>query len=79
MEEKEILDQREGAKERMNPDEVAALLSQTMRDLTEKKTTVRHALAVSRVAMALAKVIEVVDLKDRVELLERIMETRKKK
>ena len=79
MEEKEIIDQREGAKERMSPDEVATLLSQTMRDLTEKKTTVRHALAISRVAMALAKVIEVVDLKDRVELLERIMDMRKRK
>ena len=79
MEEKETMDQKEDAKERMSPDEVAALLSQTMRDLTEKKTTVRHAMAVSRIAMALTKVIEVVDLKDRVDLLERIMETRKKK
>ena len=79
MEEKETINQREGAKERMSPDEVAALLSQTMKDLTEKKTTVRHAMAVSRIAIALAKVIEVVDLKDRVELLERIMDMRKRK
>ena len=79
MEEKETTNQTEDAKERMSPDEVAVLLSQTMKELTEKKTTVRHAIAVSRVATALAKVIQIVDLKDRVELLERIMETRKKK
>ena len=79
MEEKETIDQQEDAKERMSSDEIAVLLSQTMRDLTEKKTMVRHAIAVSRVAMSLAKVIEVVDLKDRVELLERIMDMRKKK
>ena len=64
---------------RMSPEEVASLLSQTMREVAEKKTTLRHAMAMSRLAVALAKVIEVVDLKDRVELLERVLEKRKTK
>ena len=63
----------------MSPEEVASLLSQTMREVAEKKTTLRHAMAMSRLAVALAKVIEVVDLKDRVELLERVLEKRKTK
>ena len=79
MEEKETIDPNGDAKEQMSPDEIVALLSRTMKELTGRNTTVRHALAISRVAVALAKVIEVVDLKGRVELLERIMETRKKK
>ena len=62
----------------MSAEQVAELLSQTMQDMAEKKTTVRHAMAMSRVALALAKVIEVVDLKKRVELLEQIMAKRRK-
>ncbi len=74
----ETTNQGESAPERMDAAEVAALLSQTMRDLAEKKTTVRHAMAISRVALAMAKVIEVVDLKERVELLEQVMAKRRK-
>ena len=62
----------------MSAEQVAELLSQTMQNMVEKKTTVRHAMAMSRVALALAKVIEVVDLKKRVELLEQIMAKRRK-
>lgn len=63
----------------MSAVEVAALLSQTMQDAAEKKTTIHHAMAMSRIAMALTKVIEVADLNERVELLEQIIEKRKTK
>ena len=63
----------------MSAGEVAALLSQTMRDVAERKITLRQAMAVSRIAMALAKVIEVADLNARVEFLEQVLKKRKTK
>lgn len=48
-----------------------------MRDLTERKITLRQASAISHMALALAKVIEVADLNDRVELLEQTLKKRK--
>lgn len=51
-------------------DEAAAILSETLQDMQERKTTVRRALAVSRLALALSKVLEIKDLKARVEFLE---------
>ncbi len=62
----------------MSAAEVAALLSQTMRDLTDRKITLRQAVAASRIALALAKVIEVADLNARVELLEHIFKKKPK-
>lgn len=61
----------------MSAKEAAELLSQTMRDVVERKITLRHALTISRIAMALAKVIEVADLNDRVEFLEQSLKKRK--
>ena len=61
----------------MSAAEVAALLSQTMRDMAERKITLRQASAISRIALALAKVIEVADLNDRVELIEQTLKKRK--
>ncbi|MGH7141800.1 MAG: hypothetical protein ACREGH_04185 [Minisyncoccia bacterium] len=62
----------------MSAAEVAALLSQTMRDLADRKITLRQAMAMSRMALALAKVIEVADLNDRLELLEQSLKRKKK-
>lgn len=62
----------------MTAAEVAIMLSQTMRDLSERKITLRQAMAMSRVAIALAKVIETVDLNDRVEFLEQVLKRKTK-
>lgn len=51
-------------------EEAAEILSETLQDVHERKTTVRRAMAVSRVALALSKVLEIKDLKARVEFLE---------
>ena len=67
----------ENIETRLSIKEAAILLSRTMRDLTERKITARHALAVSRIALALAKVIEVADLNDRVEFLEQVLKKKK--
>jgi len=61
----------------MSVEETANLLSQTMRDVVDRKITLRHALTVSRIAMALAKVIEIVDLNDRVEFIEQVLKKKK--
>lgn len=63
----------------MTPEDVEALLSRTLRDVADRKVTVRYALAVSRLGLALVKTIETVELKDRVALLEQVLKTRKKK
>jgi hypothetical protein len=67
----------ENQKKHMSAEETAELLSQVMRDVVERKTSLRHALTVSRIAIALAKVIEVVDLNDRVEFLEQVLKKKK--
>ena len=61
----------------MTAKEVAALLSQTMRDLSERKINLRQASAISHMALALAKVIEVADLNDRVAFIEQALKKRK--
>ncbi len=63
--------------ERMSPEDVALVLSQTMRDVAERKITLRYALVVSRLALALTKTIETVELKNRVELIEQLLRKRK--
>ena len=71
------MENQKNTKEYMNAEETATLLSQTMRDMVERKITARHALAVSRIAIALAKVIEVADLNVRVEFLEQVLKKKK--
>jgi hypothetical protein len=63
---------------KMSAEDVAVILSQTMRDVADRKINLRQAMTISRVALALSKTIEVVDLKDRLELLEQLLAKRKK-
>jgi hypothetical protein len=64
-------------RKRMNIEDAATILSQTLEDVAARRITIRHALAVSRVATALAKVIETTSLNDRIELLEQVLKKRK--
>ncbi|MDE1970083.1 MAG: hypothetical protein KGI50_00690 [Patescibacteria group bacterium] len=57
-------------------DEAAAILSETLEEVAERKTTVRRATAVARLALAFAKVVEISQLKARVEFLEQILKKR---
>ncbi len=61
----------------MSAEDVALVLSQTMQDVKERKVTLKYALAISRLATALSKTIEVVDLSERVEFLEQALKKRK--
>ena len=61
----------------MSAEDVADILSQTMQDVRDRKETLRYAMVVSRLALALTKTIETVELKDRVEFLEQVLKKRK--
>ncbi|MFA5954232.1 MAG: hypothetical protein WC817_01695 [Patescibacteria group bacterium] len=58
-------------------EEAAGILSDTLRDVAERKTTVRRALVMSRLALALSRVLEIADLKARVEFLEQMLKKRR--
>ena len=58
-------------------EEAAAILSETLQDVHQRKTTVRRAMAVSRLALALSKILEITQLRDRVEFLEQSLKRRK--
>jgi hypothetical protein len=64
-------------RERMGVEEVLLILSQTMQDVKDRKITLKYALVVSRLALALTKTIETVELRDRIALIEQILEKRK--
>jgi hypothetical protein len=63
--------------DRMSAEEVALVLSKTMKDVRDRKITLRYALVVSRLALAITKTIETVELKGRVEFLEQVLKRRK--
>lgn len=67
----------ENKKKYMSAEAAAEILSETLQEVAERRTTLRRALAVSRLALALARTIEVADLKARVEFLEQLLKKRK--
>ena len=73
------MENQEHTEKTMSAAEVAAVLSQTMRDVSERKIRLRQAMVVSRIALSLAKVIEVADLNDRVSFIEQMLKKRKTK
>jgi hypothetical protein len=67
----------ENIKKIMTIEEASVILSETLQEVAERKTTIRRALAISRLALALSKVTEVTDLKNRVEFLEQALKKRR--
>ena len=61
----------------LSSEEAASILSETLLDVAQRKTSLRRALAVSRMALALSKIVDVANLKDRVEFLEQALKKRK--
>lgn len=64
-------------KKYLTTEEATTILSDTLQDVAQRKTTLKRALVISRLALALSKMIEVNDLKDRVEFLEQTLKKRK--
>ena len=53
----------------MSAQQAAEILSDTLQEVAERRTTLRRAVVVSRLALALARTIEVVDLNASIEFL----------
>lgn len=64
-------------KKSMSVEDAALIVSETLEDVAQRKTTVRRAMAVSRLALALTRIYEVSNLKSRVEFLEQALKKRK--
>ena len=60
------------------PEQAAEILSETLEDVAHRRTTLKRAIVVSRLALALARTIEVVNLKARIEFLEQVLKKRDK-
>jgi hypothetical protein len=69
--------QEEQQKKCLSTEEAALILSQTLEEVAGRKTTLRRALVISRLALALSKVIEIDTLRARVEFLEQTLKKRK--
>ncbi len=67
----------ENNKKILSIEEASVILSDTLLEVAQRKTTLRRAVTVSRLALALSKMIEVNDLKERVEFLEQTLKKRK--
>ena len=63
--------------EKMSAEDVEEILSQTLKDVKARKVTLRYALTVSRLALALSKTIETVELKNRIEFIEHVLKKKK--
>ena len=61
----------------MSAEQAVEILSETLEEVKERRTTLRRAIVVSRLALALARTIEVADLKARIEFLEEVLKKRK--
>lgn len=61
----------------LTAEEAAIILSDTLREVAERKTSLKRATAVSRLAVALARVLDIADLRARVEFLEQALKKRK--
>jgi len=67
----------ENEKKCLSVEDAANILSDTLQEVAERKTTLRRALVISRLALALSKIIEISNLKERVEFLEQSLKKRK--
>ena len=68
---------QEENKKSLTIDDAAIILSNTLQEVNERRTTIRRALAISRLAVALSKVLEIQNLRDRVDFLEQALKKRK--
>ena len=61
----------------MSAEDATILMSQTIKDYLERKITVRKAMAMTRMTLALSKTIETADLNQRVEFLEQALKKKR--
>ena len=61
----------------MEVEDINKILSDTLRQISDRSISLKRAQAISRIALALSKNIAHVDLKKRLELVEQLLEDRK--
>ena len=61
----------------LNIEEAATILSETLEDVAKRKTSLKRARTISRLALELSKITEITNLKNRVEFLEQALKKRK--
>jgi hypothetical protein len=66
------------SKKYLSIEEAAAILSDTLEEVHQRKTTLRRAMVISRLALALSKILEIATLRERVEFLEQSLKKRRK-
>ena len=71
------MNEQNGTETTMSAKEAAAVLSGALRDVAERRTSLRRALAISRLALSLARTIQVADLEERVETIEQALKKRR--
>ncbi|KKT81776.1 MAG: hypothetical protein UW79_C0015G0015 [Candidatus Yanofskybacteria bacterium GW2011_GWA2_44_9] len=58
-------------------EQAATILSETLEDVAKRKTSLKRARTISRLALELSKITEIADLKNRIEFLEQALKKRK--
>ena len=61
----------------LNIEEAATILSETLEDVAKRKTSLKRARTISRLALELSKITEITNLKNRVEFLEQALKKRR--
>ncbi len=61
----------------MSLEEINQILSDTLRNVVERKISLKHAGTISKLATGITKIITTTELKDRIELLEQILKKKK--
>ena len=58
-------------------EQAATILSETLEHVAKRKTSLKRARTISRLALELSKITEIADLKNRIEFLEQALKKRK--
>ena len=61
----------------MSARDAAAVLSGALEDVAKRRTSLRRALAISRLALSLTRAVQVADLEARVETIEQALKKRR--
>ena len=71
------MNEQQGTEKTMSARDAAAVISGALEDVAKRRTSLRRALAISRLALSLVKAIQVADLEERVETIEQALKKRR--
>ena len=62
--------------QKLTSENVAEILSQTLKDVFERKITLKHAQVISKLALALSKTLATVEVKQKLEFIELMLKNK---